>query len=133
MEPMHQMAMTAAQKSIDLSMAYFLPDESSSKILIQAMRRNVKVRIITSGKITDTQTVRAASRKTWGPLLKAGAEIHEFQPTMHHCKIMIIDGLRVSVGSTNCDNRSSASMTKPISMFTTRTSRHGKRGFSKKI
>ena len=106
MELMYQMAMTAAEKSIDLSMAYFVPDESSSKILIQAMQRNVKVRIITPGKITDTQTVRAASRKTWGPLLKAGAEIHEFQPTMYHCKVMIIDGLLVSVGSTNFDNRS---------------------------
>ena len=70
------------------------------------MQRSVKVRIITPGKITDTQTVRAASRKTWGPLLKAGAEIHEFQPTMYHCKVMIIDGLLVSVGSTNFDNRS---------------------------
>ena len=106
MELMYQMVMTAAEKSIDLSMAYFVPDESSRKILIQAMQRSVKVRIITPGKITDTQTVRAASRKTWGPLLKAGAEIHEFQPTMYHCKVMIIDGLLVSVGSTNFDNRS---------------------------
>ena len=106
MELMYQMAMTAAEKSIDLSMAYFIPDEASSKILIEAMRRGVKVRIITPGKITDTQTVRAASRKTWGPLLKAGVEIHEYQPTMYHCKVMIIDGLMVSVGSTNFDNRS---------------------------
>ena len=106
MELMYQMAMTAAEKSIDLSMAYFIPDEASSKILIEAMQRGVKVRIITPGKITDTQTVRAASRQTWGPLLKAGVEIHEFQPTMYHCKVMIIDSLLVSVGSTNFDNRS---------------------------
>ena len=106
MQLMYQMTMTAAEKSIDLSMAYFIPDEASSKILIEAMKRGVKVRIITPGKITDTQTVRAASRKTWGPLLKAGVEIHEFQPTMYHCKVMIIDGLLVSVGSTNFDNRS---------------------------
>jgi cardiolipin synthase len=78
----------------------------SSKILIEAMQRGVKVRIITPGEIIDTQTVRAASRKTWGPLLKAGVEIYEFQPTMYHCKVMIIDGLLVSVGSTNFDNRS---------------------------
>ena len=106
MELMYQMALTAAEKSVDLSMAYFVPDEASSKILTEAMQRGVKVRIITPGEITDTQTVRAASRKTWGPLLKAGAEIYEFQPTMYHCKVMIIDGLLVSVGSTNFDNRS---------------------------
>ena len=39
-------------------------------------------------------------------MLQAGAEIHEFQPTMYHCKVMIVDGLLVSVGSTNFDNRS---------------------------
>ena len=103
---MYQIALTAAQESVDLSMAYFVPDEYNSKILIEAMQRGVKVRIITPGKITDTQTVRAASRQTWGPLLQAGAEIYEFQPTMYHCKVMIIDGMMVSVGSTNFDNRS---------------------------
>ena len=105
---MYQMALTAAQQSVDLSMAYFVPDTYNSKILVEAMRRGVKLRIITPGKITDTQTVRAASRQTWGPLLKAGAEIYEFQPSMYHCKVMIVDGLMVSVGSTNFDNRSFA-------------------------
>ncbi len=103
---MYQMALTAAQYRIDLSMAYFVPDEQNVTILMQAMQRGVKLRIITPGKITDTQTVRAASRRTWGPLLEAGAEIYEFQPTMYHCKVMIIDGYMVSVGSTNFDQRS---------------------------
>jgi len=33
-------------------------------------------------------------------------EIFEYQPTMYHCKVMIVDALWVSVGSTNFDNRS---------------------------
>ena len=103
---MYQLALTAADKSIDLSMAYFVPDELSQKVLLDAMRRGVRLRIITPGKITDTQTVRAASRSTWGPLLAAGAEIYEYQPTMFHCKVLIIDNYMVSVGSTNFDNRS---------------------------
>jgi cardiolipin synthase len=106
MQLMYHMAITAAERSIDLSMAYFVPDELSSQILLVALKRGVKVRMITPGKITDTETVRAASRGTWGPLLEAGAEIHEYQPTMYHCKVMIIDQLLVSVGSTNFDNRS---------------------------
>ena len=103
---MYHIALTAAEKTIDLSMAYFVPDEVSSKMLIDAMRRGVRLRLITPGDIIDTETVRAASRLTWGPLLEAGAEIYEFQPTMYHCKVMIVDGLMVSVGSTNFDNRS---------------------------
>jgi cardiolipin synthase A/B len=106
MQLMYQMAMTAADRSIDLSMAYFVPDELSRKIMLDAMHRGVRLRLITPGKITDTETVRAASRGTWGPLLAAGAEIYEYQPTMYHCKVMIIDRLMVSVGSTNFDNRS---------------------------
>ncbi|MFN3571804.1 MAG: phospholipase D-like domain-containing protein, partial [Polaromonas sp.] len=106
MQLMYHMAITAAERSIDLSMAYFVPDELSSKILLDALKRGVRLRLIAPGKITDTETVRAASRGTWGPLLEAGAEIYEYQPTMYHCKVMIIDDLMVSVGSTNFDNRS---------------------------
>ena len=106
MELMYQMSLTAAEKSVDLSVAYFVPNDISIRILVEAMKRGVKLRITVPGEITDTQTVGAASRETWGPLLQAGAEIHEFQPTMYHCKVMIVDGLLVSVGSTNFDNRS---------------------------
>ena len=106
MELMYHMALTAAAKTIDLSMAYFVPDELSVRILVAALRRGVRLRLITPGKLTDTETVRSAGRSTWGPLLEAGAEIYEYQPTMYHCKVMIVDGLMVSVGSTNFDNRS---------------------------
>lgn len=103
---MYHMALTAAEKTVDLSMAYFVPDDLSLQILIDALERGVRVRLITPGPITDTETVRAASRQTWGPLLAAGAEIYEFQPTMYHCKVMIVDKIMVSVGSTNFDTRS---------------------------
>ena len=106
MQLMYHLSITAAQRSIDLSSAYFVPDDLTSKALLQALERGVKIRIITPGEIIDTETVRAASRGRWGPLLQAGAEIYEYQPTMYHCKAMIVDGLLVSVGSTNFDNRS---------------------------
>ena len=64
------------------------------------------MRIIVPGKHIDAEVVRKASRANWGELLQAGAEIHEYQPTMFHCKTLIVDGLLVSVGSTNFDNRS---------------------------
>ena len=101
-----QLSITAAEHSIDLSSVYFVPDDITRKKLVEALQRGVKIRIITPGEIIDTDTVRAASRGSWGPLLKAGAKIYEYQPTMYHCKVMIIDKLLVSVGSTNFDNRS---------------------------
>jgi cardiolipin synthase len=62
--------------------------------------------MILPGPYTDTEVLRQASHAKWGRLLQAGAEIYEFQPTMFHCKVMVVDGLWSSVGSTNFDNRS---------------------------
>ena len=106
MQLMYQLSITAAKDAIDLSSAYFVPDDLTSKAMTDALARGVKIRIITPGEIIDTDVVRSASRGSWGPLLKAGAKIYEYQPTMYHCKVMIIDKLLVSVGSTNFDNRS---------------------------
>ncbi|MET3493364.1 phospholipase D-like domain-containing protein [Variovorax boronicumulans] len=106
MHLMYLLSIAAATKTIDLSSAYFVPDDLTVGALVAAMQRGVRLRIITPGPIIDSQTVRAASRASWGPLLEAGAEISEYQPTMFHCKVFVVDGLLVSVGSTNFDNRS---------------------------
>ncbi len=106
MQLMYLLAITAAARSIDLSAAYFVPDELSVRALVEAMARGVKLRIVVPGEHIDSETVRSASRATWGPLLAAGAVIAEYQPTTYHCKVLIVDNLLVSVGSTNFDNRS---------------------------
>ena len=106
MQLMYHLAITAAEQSIDLSAAYFVPDTLTRKLLLDALQRGVRVRLITPGEHTDTEIVKAASRATWGGLLQAGAQIYQYQPTMYHCKVMVVDQRMVSVGSTNFDNRS---------------------------
>ncbi len=106
MHLMYLMAITAAQRSIELSSSYFVPDELAIRALADAARRGVRVRIITPGPDIDSEIVRRASRARWGELLEAGIVIAEYQPTMYHCKVLIVDELLVSVGSTNFDNRS---------------------------
>jgi cardiolipin synthase A/B len=64
------------------------------------------VQVLTPGQRIDTHTVREASRACWGNLLKAGVEMYEYQPTMFHCKLLVVDEYLVSVGSTNFDSRS---------------------------
>jgi cardiolipin synthase A/B len=103
---MYLLAITAAESSIDLSAAYFVPDELTRAALVAALRRGVRLRIVVPGTDIDAEVVRKASRANWGELLEAGAEIHEYQPTMFHCKTLIVDRQLVSVGSTNFDNRS---------------------------
>jgi cardiolipin synthase len=106
MSLMYLLAITAAKNSIYIENSYFVPDGLMRDALLDAVRRGVKVRIIVPGPHMDAETVRRASRGGWGPLLDAGIEIHEFQPTMFHCKSMVVDELMVSVGSTNFDDRS---------------------------
>jgi cardiolipin synthase len=103
---MYLMAITAAERSIDMSASYFVPDDLTRHALVAALARGVRVRIIVPGKHIDTEVVRKASRAQWGELLEAGAEIYEYEPTMFHCKMMVVDRRMVSVGSTNIDNRS---------------------------
>jgi cardiolipin synthase len=106
MHLMYLMAITAARHTIHLSNSYFVPDDLAVKALIAAAKRGVDVRIITPGKIIDSDIVRAASRDRWGKLLAAGVKMAEYQPTMYHVKALVVDSLLVSVGSTNFDNRS---------------------------
>ena len=103
---MYLMSITAARTSLHLSSSYFVPDELTVGALVAAARRGVKVRIITPGHHIDSDLVRAASRERWGPLLRAGIRIAEYQPTMYHVKALVVDALMVSVGSTNFDQRS---------------------------
>ena len=108
MRLMYLLAITAATRSIDLSSAYFVPDALTQAALVSAAKRGVRIRIITPGEHMDAETVRRASRAGWGALLRAGVAIHEFQPTMFHCKVLVVDSLWTSVGSTNFDSRSFA-------------------------
>lgn len=106
MQLMYLLSIAAAERNIDLSAAYFVPDDMTAAALLAAMRRGVRLRVLVPGKYIDAELVRQASKSGWGDLLKAGALIYEYQPTMFHCKAMIIDSKLVSVGSTNFDSRS---------------------------
>ena len=106
MQLMYQLAITAARSSIDLSNSYFVPDAMTIRILVEAARRGVKIRVIVPNGLIDSETVRQASRASWGPMLEAGIEIAEYQPTMFHVKGLVVDGVFSSIGSTNFDNRS---------------------------
>ena len=103
---MYLLSIAAARHHIRIAASYFVPDSLTLATLVSARRRGVAVDIILPGPHIDTDVVRAASRSRWGPLLEAGARIFEYQPTMFHCKVMIVDDVWISVGSTNFDNRS---------------------------
>jgi cardiolipin synthase len=106
MRLMYLTAITAAQRTIDMEAAYFVPDRLMIREMIAARKRGVRIRMLVPGADIDSKVVGIASKREWGPLLESGVEIHVYQPTMLHCKMLIFDEYMVSVGSTNFDMRS---------------------------
>lgn len=106
MHLMYLLAIAASVRNIDLEAAYFVPDDVVIAALLAARDRGVRIRVLVPGKHIDSSLVRISSKRCWGGLLEKGVQIHEYQPTMMHNKMLILDGHLVSVGSTNFDMRS---------------------------
>ena len=95
-------AVTFAVKSIDLTMAYFSPDNQLDNALRNASRRGVKVRLLLPG-LSDFGGIVAAERSHYARLLKDGITIHEERRSLLHAKTLVIDGIWSTVGSANWD------------------------------
>jgi cardiolipin synthase A/B len=106
-ERVYSISLAAAAKEIWIANSYFLPDETTSGLLVAAARRGADVRIIVpSDPHNDVPATKAAGRASFGPLLEGGVKIFEYQPTMFHLKTMVVDGIFSTVGSANFDERS---------------------------
>jgi cardiolipin synthase len=103
---LYYMAIQAARKSIWIENAYFVPDSQIRRGLVHAVERGVDVRIIVPGPHIDIPMVRMASRFHYGELLDGGVKMFEYQPTMMHNKVMVVDGIWTTIGSINFVNRS---------------------------
>jgi cardiolipin synthase len=105
---MYYLSIVSARKSIFIANPYFIPDKQAIKILIDAKRRGVDVKIMVPGKHNDALLARYNTTRLYGSLLEAGVEIHEYSPTMLHQKYMVCDGIWTTVGTSNFDSRSFA-------------------------
>jgi cardiolipin synthase A/B len=98
-----QALVECASSEIRLATPYFLPDPSFLSAIIQRARSGVSVTILVPGRRMDHPWVRLSSRRLFRPLLDAGIRIFEYQPSMIHQKLMIVDGLWAVAGTTNLD------------------------------
>jgi cardiolipin synthase len=103
---LYYMAIQAARKSIWIENAYFVPDGQIRRGLVHAAGRGVDVRVLVPGKHIDIPIVRMASQFHYGELLDGGVRMYEYQPTMMHNKVMVVDGIWTTIGSINFVNRS---------------------------
>jgi cardiolipin synthase len=103
-----QALIQSAQRAIRITTPYFLPDRSDRTALEEARKRGVDIQILVAGPRIDHPFIRRMTRNSASHLLRAGARMFEYQPSMIHAKTMTIDGLWSVIGSTNFDHRSFA-------------------------
>jgi len=103
---LYMISIAAARRSLEICSPYFLTDESSRWELEQAVNRGVRIRILVEGDITDAKPVKYSSRDAYEHLMEQGIDIYEYQPTMMHTKVLVVDGVWSIFGSANFDNRS---------------------------
>jgi cardiolipin synthase A/B len=101
-----RLAFASARRSLWIQNPYLSADGEVIRLLADAADRGVDVRLMLPGEITDAQVVRHAGHYKYRLLLEHGVKIYEYQPTLNHQKIIVVDGLWSHIGSTNFDNRS---------------------------
>ncbi|HEX8255347.1 MAG TPA: cardiolipin synthase [Thermoanaerobaculia bacterium] len=104
---LYYLAIKAARREIIIQNPYLLPDRQAIRALEDAVQRGVDVKImVPSDDATDNAIVQHASHHHFGTLLKRGVKIWEYDRTLLHQKVIIVDGVWSCVGSTNFDDRS---------------------------
>jgi phosphatidylserine/phosphatidylglycerophosphate/cardiolipin synthase-like enzyme len=110
------LVLACARERIWLTTAYFAPRQAFVDALCDAVRRGVDVRVLTNGPHTDREVVRQAGRRCYEQLLGCGGRIFEYQRTMLHAEVLLVDSHWVPSGrstSTTARSRSTTSSTSP--------------------
>ena len=97
--------MSEANKSIYIQTPYFAPDENIFESLKIAALSGIDVRVIIP-KNPDHVFVKWCSLSYLGELLRAGVKLYLYNNGFIHSKMIMIDNLVASVGTTNMDMRS---------------------------
>jgi cardiolipin synthase len=103
---LYTVAIACARHEVIIQNPYFAPDYGVCTLFETMIGRGVEIHLMVPGEQTDSPFVRRAGCYLYHPLLRAGVRVYEFQPTLLHQKIVIVDGIWSHVGSSNFDSRS---------------------------
>jgi cardiolipin synthase len=106
MQTLIRVMVESAEDRFRLATAYFSPDAYFVDLHLDAARRGVEVEILLPGPHTDKRVSRLAGQHHYEDLIRCGARIYEYQPTMLHAKVITVDGVAALIGSTNFNRRS---------------------------
>jgi cardiolipin synthase A/B len=102
-ERLTQLLISAAQRRVWISNAYFVPTRGVVELLCDKARAGMDVRILVPGKKSDSKTSFGLQHLEFGSMKKCGVRLWEYLPSMMHAKTMLVDDELVLVGSINLD------------------------------
>jgi cardiolipin synthase len=104
---LHHTVICCARKRLWIQNPYFIPEPDAVEALAAAVKRGVDVRImVPADHASDMRLVQHAAHRNFQQLLDSGVRIFEYQKTLLHQKVITVDGVWCSVGSSNFDDRS---------------------------
>ena len=92
-----------AHSHIIIMCSYFLPGKMIRRLLIAAVKRGVKIKVISAGR-SDVRLAKKAERWMYDWLLRNEIELYEYQPSVLHAKIAVCDSEWLTIGSYNLNN-----------------------------
>ena len=95
-------AIHAARQRVDIAVPYFYPGRGFRRVLRQAARRGVQVRLLLQGKV-DYRIAALAAQALYDELRSHGVRIFEYTPSFLHAKVAVVDDDWATVGSSNID------------------------------
>ena len=101
----YHLAIALATSEILIANAYFIPGVKLQRALLRAAERGVRITLLLQGKYEYFMQFHA-SRAVYGVMLQAGIEIIEYDESVLHAKVAVMDaegGALAIVGSSNLD------------------------------
>ena len=105
MREVYANAIENAESKVQIINPYFTPVKRIKKAIKRAVKKGVKVEVMIPGK-SDIGFTPDAALYIANQLRKKGVDIYIYNGGFHHSKIMMIDSLYCTVGSTNLNSRS---------------------------
>ena len=105
MREVYAHAIENAENKVQIINPYFTPVKRIKKAIKKAADKGVKVEIMIPGK-SDIGFTPDAAMYIANQLRKKGVDIYIYNGGFHHSKIMMVDSLYCTVGSTNLNSRS---------------------------
>lgn len=95
-----------ARRRVWIATAYFVPPKDFRKSLRALADRGLDVRIVMPGSYNDVRAASMAQRSLYPEFSDSGVRLYEYQPSMIHRKVVLVDDTLVAIGSINLDTLS---------------------------